>query len=117
MKKRTRRQKAILKRRIFLSACTLILAAVIALIVFVVNSIINISDSKPEKQPENTNNSSSFPRTSPLKQRFPFSFLLSLIIANYLFSVITYFDKKRFLFQETAGHGEFLFCFDRRSLI
>lgn len=54
MKKRTRRQKAIIRRRIFLSACTLILAAVIALIVFVVNSIINIS----EKQPIKENNSS-----------------------------------------------------------
>ena len=54
MKKRTRRQKAIIRRRIFLCACTLILAAVIALIVFVVNSIINIS----EKQPIKENNSS-----------------------------------------------------------
>lgn len=54
MKKRTRRQKAILRRRIFLSACALVLAAVIALIVFVVNSIINIS----EKQPNKENNSS-----------------------------------------------------------
>lgn len=54
MKKRTRRQKAIIRRRIFLSACSLILVAVIALIVFVVNSIINIS----EKQPNKDNNSS-----------------------------------------------------------
>ncbi len=54
MKKRTRRQKAIIKRRIFLSLCAVILAAVIALIVFVINSIINIS----EKQPNKENNSS-----------------------------------------------------------
>ena len=49
MKKRTRRQKAIIRRRFFLSACALVLAAVIALIVFVVGSIIGISEKQPQK--------------------------------------------------------------------
>ena len=49
MKKRTRRQKAIIRRRIFLSACALVLAAVIALIVFVAGSIIGISEKQPQK--------------------------------------------------------------------
>lgn len=39
MKKRTRRQKAIIRRRIFLSCCAAVLVAVIALIAFIVNSI------------------------------------------------------------------------------
>ncbi len=43
MKKRTRRQKAIIKRRIFLSCCAAVLIAAVALIVFVVNSIPNAS--------------------------------------------------------------------------
>ena len=52
MKKRTKRQKAIIKRRIFLSACAVILTAVIAILVFVVNSIIGISKKEePNKNP------------------------------------------------------------------
>ena len=57
MKKRTRRQKAILRRRIFLSLCAVILAAVIALIVFVVNSIMAISEKESPKENPSSNES------------------------------------------------------------
>ena len=77
MKKRTRRQKAIIRRRIFLSACALILAAVIALIVFVVNSIINIS----EKQPNKDNNSST---ESKVEEVIPESYATILSIGDIM---------------------------------
>ena len=44
MKQRTRRQKAIIKRRIFLSVCAVILAAIIALTVFIIKSVTNSSN-------------------------------------------------------------------------
>ncbi len=50
MKQRTRRQKAILRRNLFLTSCAVVLIAAIALICFVVSSVSN----KPD-----TNNSSS----------------------------------------------------------
>ena len=77
MKKRTRRQKAILRRRIFLSACALILVAVIALIVFVVNSIINIS----QKQPNKDNNSST---ESKVEEVIPESYATILSIGDIM---------------------------------
>ncbi len=54
MKKRTRRQKAIIRRRIFLSFCAVVLIALTALIVFIVSSVIGTSEKEPVK-----NNSSS----------------------------------------------------------
>lgn len=53
MKKRTRRQKAIIKRNIFLSVCALILISVIALIAFVVSAIVKT----PQKNDSNSSNS------------------------------------------------------------
>lgn len=50
MANKTARQKAIVRRRIFLSVCTVILAAVIALVVFTVNALL--------KSPDNGNSSS-----------------------------------------------------------
>lgn len=43
-KQRTKRQKAIIKRRIFLSLCAVILAAVITLVAFSVNALLKISE-------------------------------------------------------------------------
>lgn len=48
-KKRTKRQKAIIKRRIFLTCCTAVLIACIALIAFTVNAIIK-KDKTPAKK-------------------------------------------------------------------
>lgn len=44
MKKRTSRQRAIRRRRIFISILAVLLAAVVALLAFVVNAIINMGD-------------------------------------------------------------------------
>ena len=52
MKKRTRRQKAIIRRNIFLSLCAVVLISVIALITFVVSAIV--------KTPQNNENNSSY---------------------------------------------------------
>lgn len=46
MKKRTKRQKAIIRRRIFLSCCSIILALSIALIIFIVHSLTSSSFKK-----------------------------------------------------------------------
>ena len=46
MKKRTRRQKAIIKRNIFLSLCALVLVGAIALIGFVISSLKNLDGVK-----------------------------------------------------------------------
>ena len=55
MKKRTRRQKAIIKRRIFLSLCALVLASVVALAVFIGNAISKSGEGgKPSKENEST---------------------------------------------------------------
>lgn len=51
-KKKTKRQQAIIKRRIFLSCCTSVLAAVIAVIAFSVNAIIKNSGNKGGKNEE-----------------------------------------------------------------
>lgn len=50
MKKRTRRQKAILRRNIFLSFCALILVAVTSLIIFVTNSVMDAPEKAPQKE-------------------------------------------------------------------
>ena len=50
MKKRTRRQKAILRRNIFLSFCALILVAVASLIIFVTNSVMDAPEKAPQKE-------------------------------------------------------------------
>ena len=55
-KQRTRRQKAIIRRRIFLSCCAVVLAAIIALLVFVVHSIVTPND-KPDKNGPTGNDS------------------------------------------------------------
>ncbi len=44
MKKKTKRQKAIIRRRIFITILSLLLAAVVALLVFVVNSMVKGSE-------------------------------------------------------------------------
>lgn len=52
---KTRRQKAIIRRRIFLSACALVLAGIIALSVFIIHSINTATDQKNENNsPENS---------------------------------------------------------------
>ncbi|MBR6533160.1 MAG: CapA family protein [Clostridia bacterium] len=54
MKKRTRRQKAIIKRNIFLSLCAVVLIGAIALIGFIVSSV-----AKPDNNKSNTSNNQS----------------------------------------------------------
>lgn len=51
----TRRRKAIIRRRIFLSVCALALATIIALTVFIVNAIVKSDDKKPSDKPNNSN--------------------------------------------------------------
>ncbi|MBQ3817514.1 MAG: CapA family protein [Clostridia bacterium] len=60
MNKKTRRQKAIIRRRIFLSACALSLALVIALIVFIVKSVTSVPK-MPEAGEKSSDVSSSEP--------------------------------------------------------
>lgn len=80
MKKRTRRQKAIIRRRIFLSACALVLAAVIALIVFVAGSIIGIS----EKQPQKDNISQTESNNSKVEEIIPDTYATVLSIGDIM---------------------------------
>ena len=70
MKKRTRRQKAIIRRRIFLSCCAAVLIAAVALIVFVVNSIPNAS-TKGSNQKNNQT-------TSKVETKVSFATVLSI---------------------------------------
>ncbi len=67
MKKRTKRQKAIIRRRIFLSVCAIALATVIALITFVTKSIIDISDKKPNSDSNNISSATSSQEVSKPK--------------------------------------------------
>ena len=53
-KMRTRRQKAIIRRRIFLSCCALLLVSVIALISFIVHSIISPDEKADKNGPTKT---------------------------------------------------------------
>ena len=48
MKKKTRRQKAIIRRRIFVTVLSLLLVAVIALLAFVINAVFKTSDNPGE---------------------------------------------------------------------
>ena len=57
-KKRTKRQKAIIKRRIFLTCSAAALIAVIALIAFSVNALLKISKKDRDKPSDNQNSSS-----------------------------------------------------------
>ena len=58
-KQRTARQKAIIKRRIFLSVCALALAAIITLIVFIVNAAVSHGGKKPSGSKSSEQSSSS----------------------------------------------------------
>ncbi len=60
MKKRTRRQKAIIRRRIFLSICAVVLISAIALISFIISSVF--------KQDTTNNNSSKKPESVESQQ-------------------------------------------------
>ncbi len=80
MKKRTRRQKAIIRRRIFLSLCALVLAAVIALIVFVAGSIIGISEKEPQKE----NNSKTESNSSKVEEVIPDTYATVLSIGDIM---------------------------------
>ena len=57
-KKRTKRQKAIIKRRIFLSCSAAVLVAVIALITFSVNSLLKVTKKDADKPSDNVDSSS-----------------------------------------------------------
>ena len=57
-KKRTKRQKAIIKRRIFLSCLIAVLVAVIALIAFSVNALLKVAKKDTDKPLDNKDNSS-----------------------------------------------------------
>lgn len=57
-KKRTKRQKAIIKRRIFLSCLIAVLIAVIALIAFSVNALLKVAKKDADKPLDNKDNSS-----------------------------------------------------------
>ena len=57
-KKRTKRQKAIIKRRIFLSCLIAVLIAVIALIAFSVNALLKVAKKDTDKPLDNKDNSS-----------------------------------------------------------
>ena len=57
-KKRTKRQKAIIKRRIFLTCSAAVLIAVIALIAFSVNAILRVSKKDTDKPSDNKDSSS-----------------------------------------------------------
>lgn len=58
-KQRTARQKAIIKRRIFLSVCALALAAIITLIVFIVNAAVSHGGKEPSGSKSSEQSSSS----------------------------------------------------------
>lgn len=57
-KRRTARQKAIIKRRIFLSVCAVALAAVITVIVFTINAVLSHNSKKPSDNKSNEQSSS-----------------------------------------------------------
>ena len=69
MKKKTKRQKAIIRRRIFVTVLSLFLVAVIALLAFVINAVFktsddpgeNISSQNSSSQQNDDNSSSSKP--------------------------------------------------------
>ena len=60
---RTKRQKAILKRRIFLSVCSVVLIAAIGLLTFIVGSVISDNSNKGN---DTSNNSSTESKPEPV---------------------------------------------------
>ncbi|MBR4099872.1 MAG: CapA family protein [Clostridia bacterium] len=58
MKKRTRRQKAILRRNIFLSLCALILVGIITLTGFIISSVVKSASDKPSNSSKPESNES-----------------------------------------------------------
>ncbi len=64
LKEKTRRQKAIIRRRIFLSACALVLVGIIALSVFIINSITTLSG-KPQNVESSSDNHSTVSSSEP----------------------------------------------------
>lgn len=65
MKKRTRRQKAIIRRNIFVSFCAVLLAAVIALLSYVVVSIVKDDDSNTAPQKSESDVTEALPKEDP----------------------------------------------------
>lgn len=70
MKKRTRRQKAIFRRNLFLSCCAVILICAIALVSFAVSRIFKLASDNGESSSQNSQSafSSSEPQTVPESQ-------------------------------------------------
>ncbi len=77
MKKRTRRQKAIIRRNIFLSLCAVVLISVIALIAFIVSAITKT----PQK---NENNSSNMQSVESEPEKIPETYAKVLSIGDIM---------------------------------
>ena len=69
-KKRTKRQKAIIKRRIFLTCSAAVLVAVIALIAFSVNALLKGSNKDTDKPSDNKDSSSAVSTVRSVRDRF-----------------------------------------------
>ncbi len=69
MKNRTKRQKAIIRRRIFLSLCAVVLVCAIALVSFIVSAVIKSIDKNPDK-----NNSSNTQSVESKPEKIPETF-------------------------------------------
>ncbi len=80
MKKRTKRQKAIIRRRIFLSFCAVVLITLTALIAFVVNSVIP----KDKEQPKPDNNSSVASQSESKPKPIPESYATIINIGDIM---------------------------------
>ncbi len=65
MKQRTRRQKAILKRNIFLSVCALVLVAAIALLSFAISAMFKPSQKNENQKPQTQSQAESKPEPIP----------------------------------------------------
>ncbi len=65
MKKRTRRQKAIIRRRIFVSFCAIVLTAVVAILSYVVASVVKDDDKKPSSQNPQNSVTQELPKEDP----------------------------------------------------
>ena len=65
MKKRTRRQKAIIRRNIFLSVCAIILVASITLVSFIISSVIKSNTEKPNSSDNQSVQSETKPEPIP----------------------------------------------------
>ncbi len=69
-KKRTRRQIAIIRRRIFLSCCALLLVSIIALFSFIIHSIVSPSDKPDKNGPTTTESLVSEESTPEIKETY-----------------------------------------------